>query len=65
MYYIMYFIIIYVCMQSIWLFLVKRYDYSMDDLVVDHLFSKIVVQYNIPFQMDFYKYLKSRGKIFP
>ena len=52
-------------MQSIWMFLVKRYDYSMDDLVVDHLFSKIVVQYNIPFQMDFYKYLKSRGKIFP
>ena len=52
-------------MQCFWLFLVVRYDYSMDDSVVDHFYNKIAVQYKIPFQMDFYKYLRSHGKLVP
>ena len=61
----MYYIILmyYIFIQYIWLFLVVRYDYSMDESVVDHFYNEIAVQYEIPFQMDFYKYLKSNGKL--
>ena len=55
----------YILMQYFLLFLVVRCDYSMDDSVVDHFYNKIAVQYKIPFQMDFYKYLRSHGKLVP
>ena len=43
---IMYYIILmyYIIIKCIWLFLVVRYDYSMDDSVVDYFYSKIAVQ---------------------
>ena len=65
MYYIMYYIICIniIFIQCIWWFLVVRYDYFMDDSVANHFNNNIAVQYKIPFQMDFYKSLKSQGNL--
>ena len=45
------------------MFLVVRDDYSMDGSVINDFYNKIAVQYKILFQMDFYKYLNSHGKL--
>ena len=56
-------VVYYILIQRICLFLALRYDYSLDGLVADRFHNKIAVRYKCPFQMDFYKYLKSHRKL--